>query len=75
MELKKYTTLQPVLQGGKIVPAKQVIELNPSLDSTKKLIATKHIEPAKAEKPEKPEKPAPGDKGDKGEGSKTGDQK
>jgi hypothetical protein len=49
MELRKFKTLKPVLQGGKIVPAGEAIELNPELDSTGHLVHTKHITPVLAE--------------------------
>lgn len=53
MAKAKFKTLKSVIVETSAIAAGQVIELDPESPSTKALIATKHIEAAKAEKPEK----------------------
>lgn len=49
----KFKTLKSVIQGTTIIPADNAIELDPESDSTKALLKTKSIAPAKEVKTDK----------------------
>lgn len=51
MPNKKYTTLQSVIHGTKAHAPGAELELDPESESTKHLLATKHVEETKPAKP------------------------